>query len=336
MSTQNIQAPQEQQEINLETLSNELYQINSTSKFLQDIYKSSRIVDLEDINEMLVKVQEQIQGFKKPSGLLSRLAHKFKPIAKITDSITKEIQLQQTITDYVETTLDSFDEKYNELLGHLKVFSESKESFKDDVIKLDKWITKATGYRSKTTEAVLQAKLDRLITEAKSEVKRKYDTLETLINPMITAGQKIMQQINDMTPVLRNILYAELKTMVGINSFRDAASMMLTLKESIIEIQKLNIRNSGDAILEILENTKTNLMSKEDMEEMGKLRNQVSQEIQKSVQDIMKAQKENQVYMDQKYNELVNNSSIKKLEIQRQDDIEVVETEILESKARQK
>ena len=321
------------QNISLETLSEELFRINSTSKFLQDIYKSSRIVDLKDINEMLVKVQEQIQGFKKPSGLLSRLSRKFKPLAKITDSVNKEIQLQQTITDYVETTLDSFDEKYNELLEHLKVFSESKESFKDDVIKLDKWITKATDYRNQAENPVLQSKLDRLITEAKSEVKRKYDTLETLINPMITAGQKIMQQINDMTPVLRNILYAELKTMVGINSFRDAASMMLTLKESIIEIQKLNIRNSGDAILEILENTKTNLMSKEDMEEMSRLRNDVTQEIQKSVQEIMKAQKENQAYMDQKYNELVSNSSIKKLEYNNE---EIVETEILESKVRRK
>lgn len=321
------------QNISLETLSEELFRINSTSKFLQDIYKTSRIVDLKDINEMLVKVQEQIQGFKKPSGLLSRLSCKFKPLAKITDSVNKEIQLQQTITDYVETTLDSFDEKYNELLEHLKVFSESKESFKDDVIKLDKWITKATDYRNQAENPVLQSKLDRLITEAKSEVKRKYDTLETLINPMITAGQKIMQQINDMTPVLRNILYAELKTMVGINSFRDAASMMLTLKESIIEIQKLNIRNSGDAILEILENTKTNLMSKEDMEEMSRLRNDVTQEIQKSVQEIMKAQKENQAYMDQKYNELVSNSSIKKLEYNNE---EIVETEILESKVRRK
>ena len=330
MSTQELQS---KQNISLETLSEELFRINSTSKFLQDIYKSSRIVDLKDINEMLVKVQEQIQGFKKPSGLLSRLSRKFKPLAKITDSVNKEIQLQQTITDYVETTLDSFDEKYNELLEHLKVFSESKESFKDDVIKLDKWITKATDYRNQAENPVLQSKLDRLITEAKSEVKRKYDTLETLINPMITAGQKIMQQINDMTPVLRNILYAELKTMVGINSFRDAASMMLTLKESIIEIQKLNIRNSGDAILEILENTKTNLMSKEDMEEMSRLRNDVTQEIQKSVQEIMKAQKENQAYMDQKYNELVSNSSIKKLEYNNE---EIVETEILESKVRRK
>ena len=330
MSTQELQSTQN---ISLETLSDELFRINSTSKFLQDIYKSSRIVDLKDINEMLVKVQEQIQGFKKPSGLLSRLSHKFKPLAKLTDSVNKEIQLQQTITDYVETTLDSFDEKYNELLEHLKVFSESKESFKDDVIKLDKWITKATDYRNQAENPVLQSKLDRLITEAKSEVKRKYDTLETLINPMITAGQKIMQQINDMTPVLRNILYAELKTMVGINSFRDAASMMLTLKESIIEIQKLNIRNSGDAILEILENTKTNLMSKEDMEEMSRLRNDVTQEIQKSVQEIMKAQKENQAYMDQKYNELVSNSSIKKLEYNNE---EIVETEILESKVRRK
>lgn len=321
------------QNISLETLSEELFRINSTSKFLQDIYKSSRIVDLKDINEMLVKVQEQIQGFKKPSGLMTRLSRKFKPLAKLTDSVNKEIQLQQTITDYVETTLDSFDEKYNELLEHLKVFSESKESFKDDVIKLDKWITKATDYRNQAENPVLQSKLDRLITEAKSEVKRKYDTLETLINPMITAGQKIMQQINDMTPVLRNILYAELKTMVGINSFRDAASMMLTLKESIIEIQKLNIRNSGDAILEILENTKTNLMSKEDMEEMSRLRNDVTQEIQKSVQEIMKAQKENQAYMDQKYNELVSNSSIKKLEYNNE---EIVETEILESKVRRK
>lgn len=321
------------QNISLETLSEELFRINSTSKFLQDIYKSSRIVDLKDINEMLVKVQEQIQGFKKPSGLMSRLSRKFKPLAKLTDSVNKEIQLQQTITDYVETTLDSFDEKYNELLEHLKVFSESKESFKDDVIKLDKWITKATDYRNQAENPVLQSKLDRLITEAKSEVKRKYDTLETLINPMITAGQKIMQQINDMTPVLRNILYAELKTMVGINSFRDAASMMLTLKESIIEIQKLNIRNSGDAILEILENTKTNLMSKEDMEEVSRLRNDVTQEIQKSVQEIMKAQKENQAYMDQKYNELVSNSSIKKLEYNNE---EIVETEILESKVRRK
>ena len=59
--------------------------------------------------------------------------------------------------------------------------------------------------------------------------------------------------------------------MVGVNSFRSAANMMITLKESIVEIQKLNVINTNEAIVDILNNTKTNLLTVKDHEELDKL-----------------------------------------------------------------
>ena len=92
--------------------------------------------------------------------------------------------------------------------------------------------------------------------------------------------------------------------MVGVNSFKNAANMMITLKESIVEIQKLNVINTNEAIVEILNNTRTNLLTSKDLEEMDKLREKGRKEIEHAASEIRKAQIENSKFMDQKYQEL--------------------------------
>ena len=100
------------------------------------------------------------------------------------------------------------------------------------------------------------------------------------------------------------MLYAELKTMVGVNSFKHAANMMIALKESIIEIQKLNIQNTNEAIVDILKSTKTNLLSAKDFDDMDKLREKQNKEIENTVSDILKLQDENKKFMDEQYEKL--------------------------------
>ena len=136
-----------------------------------------------------------------------------------------------------------------------------REKFSDDIIKLDTWVKKAMAYQESLTNISEKTMVDKLLTDAKSEIKRKVDTLKSLIEPMITAATYQTRMINELTPILKNMLYAELKTMVGVNSFKNAANMMIALKESIVEIQKLNIQNTNEAIVDILKSTKTNLLS---------------------------------------------------------------------------
>lgn len=127
---------------------------------------------------------------------------------------------------------------------------------------------------------------------------------------MILAATNLTQNINELTPVLRNILYAELKTMVGVNSFKDAANMMITLKNSIVEIQKLNIINANETIVDILDNTRTNLLSNQDMEEMNRLRIEGKKKIQEKAAEINKLQKENAAYMEKQYLNLKNSGAL--------------------------
>ena len=99
--------------------------------------------------------------------------------------------------------------------------------------------------------------------------------------------------------------------MVGVNSFRSAANMMITLKESIVEIQKLNVINTNEAIVDILNNTKTNLLTVKDHEEMDKLREKGRREIEKAVSEIKKAQADNAKFMNEQYEKLKSSGALR-------------------------
>ena len=86
--------------------------------------------------------------------------------------------------------------------------------------------------------------------------------------------------------------------------------MMIALKNSIVEIQKLNIINANETIVDILDNTKTNLLSSKDMEEMNRLRIEGKKKIQEKAAEINKLQKENAAYMEKQYLNLKNSGAL--------------------------
>lgn len=291
-------------ELSISSLKDELHNIQTSDQEIKGVYENAKLVDLEDVGVMLANVERQISDLNKTKSFISRIGDKLPIIGNIKKKAEKELATQQEITTYVTKTLGHFDEKYDELVAHLKSFDDMREKFSDDVIKLDAWVKKAMAYKEQSTDISEKAVLDKLLTDAKSEIKRKVDTLKSLIEPMITAATYQTRMINELTPILKNMLYAELKTMVGVNSFKHAANMMIALKESIIEIQKLNIQNTNEAIVDILKSTKTNLLSAKDFDEMDRLRDKQRKEIENTVSDILKLQDENKKFMDEQYEKL--------------------------------
>ena len=298
-------------EMDITSLKEELYSIHSSTDGLAEIEKDSKIVDLKDVGDMLVKVQRQMEDLTKSKSLFGRITDNIPILGKLKKSAEKELALQQEITDYVTSTLSNFERKYEDLIAYLKTFEVTKAGFSEDVVKLDQWIEKAAAYEATLTNSVDKLALERLMTEAKSELKRKTDSLNTLIEPIIIAATQLTRNINTLTPILKNILYTELKTMVGVNSFRSAANMMITLKESIVEIQKLNVINTNEAIVDILNNTKTNLLTVKDHEEMDKLREKGRREIEKAVSEIKKAQADNAKFMNEQYEKLKSSGALR-------------------------
>ena len=291
-------------ELSISSLKDELHNIQTSDQEIKGIYENAKLVDLEEVGVMLANVERQISDLNKTKSFLSRIGDKLPIIGNIKRKAERELASQQEITTYVTKTLGHFDEKYDELVAHLKNFDDMREKFSDDIIKLNSWVEKATAYQEKSTDISEKAMVDKLLTDAKSEIKRKVDTLKSLIEPMITAATYQTRMINELTPILKNMLYAELKTMVGVNSFKHAANMMIALKESIIEIQKLNIQNTNEAIVDILKSTKTNLLSAKDFDEMDRLRDKQRKEIENTVSDILKLQDENKKFMDEQYEKL--------------------------------
>lgn len=292
-------------------LKKELYSIHSSTQGLQEIEKDSKIVDLEEVGDMLVKVQKQIEELGKSKGFFGRLTDNLPILGRIKKNTEHELALQQELSDYITSTLANFEKKYEDLIVYLKLFETTKSGFSDDIIKLDSWIERATAYGETLDSSVDKLALERLMVEAKSELKRKTDSLSTLIEPIIIAATHLTRNINELTPILKNILYTELKTMVGVNSFKNAANMMITLKESIVEIQKLNVINTNEAIVDILNNTKTNLLTVKDHEEMDKLREKGRKEIEKAVTEIKKAQAENAKFMNEQYEKLKGSGALR-------------------------
>ncbi|AHE95258.1 hypothetical protein IXZ18_11070 (plasmid) [Campylobacter fetus subsp. venerealis bv. intermedius] len=302
-------------------LKSELYSIHNTEKHLREIYSDARVIDLKDVGDMLVKVQRQIEDMSKSKSLFGRITDKLPIIGNLKRSAEKEIALQQELTEYITNTLVHFEKKYDELIEHLKLFEQTRDGFSSDILKLDEWVEKATKFYDTLTDTADKLAMDRLLTEAKSEIKRKHDSLKSLIEPIILSATHLTQNINEILPILRNILYTELKTMVGVNSFKNAANMMITLKESIVEIQKLNVINTNEAIVEILNNTKTNLLTNKDIAEMDRLRAEGKKQIERVAMEIKKAQIENSKFMNEKYLELKNSGALQLENISKKDEI---------------
>lgn len=310
-------------DITLDELARKLYSINAAETNFQNAYADATIGDLNEVGALLVKVQRQLNDYHKRHGRMKAIKGMFSRIpfvGKIADDVGKEIALQQNITEYVTETLEIFGEKYDELVGYLEVFEDAKKSFKKDIKDINEWIELAEQYKSKLESTVDIVKMDRLLTEAKSELKRKLDTIDGLITPITIAAQNLTKNINELTPVLKNILHCELKTMRGINSFKEASDMLVTLKDAIVEIQKMNIINANDTILSILDSTKTNLLTQADMEEMDALREEGRIKTIQKVGEIQKLQAEYQKYINHKYNEIISDGTLAALE--NKDDME--------------
>lgn len=312
-------------ELSISSLKDELHNIQTSDQEIKGVYENAKLVDLEDVGVMLANVERQISDLNKTKSFISRIGDKLPIIGNIKKKTEKELATQQEITTYVTKTLGHFDEKYDELVVHLKNFDDMREKFSDDIIKLDAWVKKATVYQEGLTNISEKTIIDKLLTDAKSEIKRKVDTLKSLIEPMITAATYQTRMINELTPILKNMLYAELKTMVGVNSFKHAANMMIALKESIIEIQKLNIQNTNEAIVDILKSTKTNLLSAKDFDDMDKLREKQNKEIENTVSDIFKLQEENKKFMDKVYNDFQANGTLKIENLKKRDNELLIE-----------
>ena len=311
--------------LSLDSLKDELHNIQTSDQEIKGIYENAKLVDLEEVGVMLANVERQISDLNKTKSFLSRIGDKLPIIGNIKRKAERELAIQQEITTYVTKTLGHFDEKYDELVAHLKNFDDMREKFSDDIIKLNSWVEKATAYQDELTDISEKAMVDKLLTDAKSEIKRKVDTLKSLIEPMITAATYQTRMINELTPILKNMLFAELKTMVGVNSFKNAANMMIALKESIIEIQKLNIQNTNEAIVDILKSTKTNLLSAKEFGEMDKLRERGTKEMANAISDILKLQEENKNFIDKVYNDFKANGTLRIENLKKRDNELLIE-----------
>lgn len=311
--------------LSLNSLKDELHNIQTSDQEIKGIYENAKLVDLEEVGVMLANVERQISDLNKTKSFISRIGDKLPIIGNIKRKAERELATQQEITTYVTKTLGHFDEKYDELVAHLKNFDDMREKFSDDIIKLNSWVEKATAYQDELTDISEKAMVDKLLTDAKSEIKRKVDTLKSLIEPMITAATYQTRMINELTPILKNMLFAELKTMVGVNSFKNAANMMIALKESIIEIQKLNIQNTNEAIVDILKSTKTNLLSAKEFGEMDKLRERGTKEMANAISDILKLQEENKNFIDKVYNDFKANGTLRIENLKKRDNELLIE-----------
>lgn len=311
--------------LSLDSLKDELHNIQTSDQEIKGIYENAKLVDLEEVGVMLANVERQISDLNKTKSFLSRIGDKLPIIGNIKRKAERELATQQEITTYVTKTLGHFDEKYDELVAHLKNFDDMREKFSDDIIKLNSWVEKATAYQDELTDISEKAMVDKLLTDAKSEIKRKVDTLKSLIEPMIIAATYQTRMINELTPILKNMLFAELKTMVGVNSFKNAANMMIALKESIIEIQKLNIQNTNEAIVDILKSTKTNLLSAKEFGEMDKLRERGTKEMANAISDILKLQEENKNFIDKVYNDFKANGTLRIENLKKRDNELLIE-----------
>lgn len=86
--------------------------------------------------------------------------------------------------------------------------------------------------------------------------------------------------------------------------------MLNEFKSQIVELEKLNTKARTETLIEILNSIESNLMSKEDFEELDKLRSESDNEVKEALKNLMNKQQQNQKYILDKYNELDNTGKL--------------------------
>lgn len=280
--------------VDVESLKNEFKTIMTS--FENDSATSSKVVDLGDISALLLEVKEKLSELKTDENYFTRVLKKVPIVNKITGAISNEMTLNQSIYDYINDTIKKFDSKYDELYEHLKSFHRMKELYENKIITLNNYIEKLKSLNSSDQY------VKRLITESKSEVLRINNSLNTIVVPSISAANGLCDTINELTPILKNMLIHELRTAAGIQSFKTASQMLHSIKSTILEINKINSIASSEAIISIIENTKSNLMKKEDLQELEKLQKDSYNNILKVASEVKKGSELYSEYVNEQYN----------------------------------
>ena len=116
-------------ELSISSLKDELHNIQTSDQEIKGVYENAKLVDLEDVGVMLANVERQISDLNKTKSFISRIGDKLPIIGNIKKKAEKELATQQEITTYVTKTLGHFDEKYDELVVHLKNFDDMREKY---------------------------------------------------------------------------------------------------------------------------------------------------------------------------------------------------------------
>lgn len=295
--------------INFDELRKEFISITTSSKTLETMYNKSRLVDLDKIGVMLAETRERINTLRRRKGFVGSVCSKLPLISKITKVTTIEANLQKSINDYTTEMADVFDKKYDEITQYLDTLQKLQDQFVNEINNINLFVKKLENLNVGNSLSD-QAKLMKILSEAKAEAIRKISTLNSLIKPTITLANELIVNINNTLPILKDKVYTELKTLVGLNSFRDSAKMLNEFKSQIVELEKLNTKARTETLIEILNSIESNLMSKEDFEELDKLRSESDNEVKEALKNLMNKQQQNQKYILDKYNDLDNTGKL--------------------------
>ena len=304
----------------IDKIRDELYSLTVSTETLDALYKTSRLVDLDEVGKMLIESKSKIEKLRKHQSFLGNLSSNLPIVSKFIGTVKLEANLQQSINEYSEQMLKIFDKKYEEIVDYLENLEILEKQFKNEIQNINDFINKYENIQNLNTSNNSDSenltvsenlKLAKIITEAKSEVIRKVSSVESLLKPTITLATELINNINAITPVLKDKIYTELKTMIGLNSFRDAAKMTNEFKNQIVEMEKFNTKARTETLVEILKTVETNLMDKKDFEELERLREQGDIEVKKAISDLTKKRDENMKFITEKYEKL---KETKKLE----------------------
>ena len=298
----------------IDKIRDELYSLTVSTETLDALYKTSRLVDLDEVGKMLIESKSKIEKLRKHQSFLGNLSSNLPIVSKFIGTVKLEANLQQSINEYSEQMLKIFDKKYEEIVDYLENLEILEKQFKNEIQNINDFINKYENFNNSDSENLTVSenlKLAKIITEAKSEVIRKVSSVESLLKPTITLATELINNINAITPVLKDKIYTELKTMIGLNSFRDAAKITNEFKNQIVEMEKFNTKARTETLVEILKTVETNLMDKKDFEELERLREQGDIEVKKAISDLTKKRDENMKFITEKYEKL---KETKKLE----------------------
>lgn len=304
----------------IDKIRDELYSLTVSTETLDALYKTSRLVDLDEVGKMLIESKSKIEKLRKHQSFLGNISSNLPIVSKFIGTVKLEANLQQSINEYSEQMLKIFDKKYEEIVDYLENLEILEKQFKNEIQNINDFINKYENIQNLNTSnnssnenltVSENLKLAKIITEAKSEVIRKVSSVESLLKPTITLATELINNINAITPVLKDKIYTELKTMIGLNSFRDAAKMTNEFKNQIVEMEKFNTKARTETLVEILKTVETNLMDKKDFEELERLREQGDIEVKKAISDLTKKRDENMKFITEKYEKL---KETKKLE----------------------